>query len=65
ITDVGMTGPRHSVIGILPEEAIRRFLTQMPTRFTVATGGAGIFSAVLLDLDEGTGRARAITRLQL
>ncbi|HEV8662797.1 MAG TPA: TIGR00282 family metallophosphoesterase [Candidatus Methylomirabilis sp.] len=65
ITDVGMTGPRHSVIGILPEEAIRRFLTQMPTRFTVATGGAGIFSAVLLDLDEETGRARAITRLQL
>lgn len=65
ITDVGMTGPRHSVIGIAPENAIRRFLTQMPTRFTVATGAAGIFSAVLLDLDEATGRARAITRLLL
>lgn len=65
ITDVGMTGPRHSVIGIAPEIAIRRFLTQMPTRFTVATGAAGIFSAVLLDLDEATGRARAITRLLL
>jgi len=65
ITDVGMTGPRHSVIGIAPEDAIRRFLTQMPTRFTVATGAAGILSAVLLDLDEATGRARAITRLLL
>lgn len=65
ITDVGMTGPRHSVIGIVPEEAIRRFLTQMPTRFSVATGPAGIFSGVLLDLDEQTGRARAITRLML
>jgi hypothetical protein len=60
-----MTGPRHSVIGIAPEDAIRRFLTQMPTRFTVATGAAGILSAVLLDLDEATGRARAITRLLL
>lgn len=65
ITDVGMTGPRHSVIGIAPEDAIRRFLTQMPTRFTVATGAAGILSAVLLDLNEATGRARAITRLLL
>jgi len=65
ITDVGMTGPRHSVIGIAPEDAIRRFLTQMPTRFTVATGAAGILSAVLLDLDEATGRAQAITRLLL
>ncbi|MGH7361294.1 MAG: YmdB family metallophosphoesterase, partial [Candidatus Methylomirabilales bacterium] len=64
ITDVGMTGPRHSVIGMAPEDAIRRFLTQMPTRFAVATGAAGIFSAVVLDLDEQTGRARAITRLQ-
>lgn len=63
ITDVGMTGPRDSVIGIRREDAIQRFLTQMPKRFTVADGATQL-SAVLLDVGDD-GRARRITRLQI
>lgn len=64
ITDVGMTGPINSVIGIRKEEIIQRFLTQMPVRFEVASGPC-LFSAVLLELDGTTGRCRTISRLLL
>jgi len=63
ITDVGMTGPRDSVIGVRPEDAIPRFLTQMPRKFTVADGPS-LLSAVLLEVEEN-GRARSIQRLQV
>src|SRR5574337_270864 len=63
ITDVGMTGPRNSVIGIEPEDAIQKFLTQMPRRFTIAHGPTQL-SAVVVDVGED-GRARTITRLQI
>jgi hypothetical protein len=63
ITDVGMTGPRDSVIGIRPEDAIPKFLTQMPRKFTVADGPAQL-SAVLLDIADD-GRARSIQRIQI
>jgi hypothetical protein len=64
ITDVGMTGPRDSTIGVKNEQVLERFLHQVPTRFEVAKGPT-LFSAVLVDIDEQTGRARAIQRLQL
>jgi hypothetical protein len=63
ITDVGMTGPRDSVIGVRPEDAVPKFLTQMPRRFTVADGPIQL-CAVLVDIGD-TGRATAISRLQL
>lgn len=63
ITDVGMTGPRNSVIGIKPEDAIQRFLTQMPRKFTLAHGPTQL-SAVVVDVGDN-GRARRITRLQI
>jgi metallophosphoesterase (TIGR00282 family) len=63
ITDVGMTGPRDSVIGIRREDALARFLTQMPRRFALAPGAAQL-SAVVLDIGED-GRARSIQRLLL
>jgi hypothetical protein len=63
ITDVGMTGPRDSVIGIRPEDAIPKFLTQMPKKFNVADGPTQL-SAVLLDIAED-GRARSIRRIQV
>jgi len=63
ITDVGMTGPRNSVIGITPEDAIRRFITQMPRKFTLAHGPTQL-CAVVLDVGDD-GRARTITRLQV
>ena len=64
ISDVGMTGASDSIIGMESSDVIYRFLTQMPSRFRVAKG-APILSAVVLDLDEESGKAKAITRLQL
>jgi metallophosphoesterase (TIGR00282 family) len=62
ITDVGMTGPRDSVIGMKQKPVIDRFLTGMPTRFEVATGPV-VLSGVVVALDIETGRARSIERV--
>ena len=64
LTDAGMTGPHDSVIGVKPADAIRRFLTQVPTRFTPSEQGAR-FCGVLLDIDTITGKAIHIERLQI
>jgi len=64
ITDAGMTGPAESVIGIEKEQIIERFLLQMPRKFETAKGTA-IFSAAAIEIDDKTGRALAIQRLQL
>lgn len=64
ITDVGMTGPVDSVIGIEKEQIIERFLLQMPKKFEVAKG-PGILSAVVIEIDDSSGKANAIQRLQL
>ncbi len=64
ITDVGMTGPENSIIGIEKEQVINRFLTNLPVRFETAKG-EGIFSAVVVDINEKNGKATAIQRLQL
>ncbi|MFA6054933.1 MAG: TIGR00282 family metallophosphoesterase [Thermodesulfovibrionales bacterium] len=64
ITDVGMTGPAHSVIGIEIDQIIQRFLTNIPMRFETAKGEA-VFSAVVVEINEETGKATAIQRLQL
>lgn len=62
ISDVGMTGPWHSVIGIEKERVIEKFLTQMPVRFDAASGPCQL-NAVLVDIDGTTGRARSIQRI--
>jgi len=64
ITDVGMTGPSFSVIGIEKEQIVERFLLQMPMKFEVAKG-EGIMCAVVVEIDEKTGKSTAIQRLQL
>ncbi|NJD57161.1 MAG: TIGR00282 family metallophosphoesterase [Nitrospirae bacterium] len=64
ITDVGMTGPSYSVIGIEVEQIIQRFLTGMPDRFETAQG-KGILSAVVIDINVQTGKASGIQRIQL
>ena len=64
LTDIGMTGPIHSVIGIKKELAIEKFLTQMPRRFEVASGPA-VFSAVLVELDGQIGKAIRIQRFRM
>jgi metallophosphoesterase (TIGR00282 family) len=64
ITDIGMTGPLHSVIGIKKELAIEKFLTGMPRRFEVA-GGPTVFCAVLVELDAKIGKALSIQRIRV
>lgn len=64
ITDVGMTGPAVSVIGIEKEQIIERFLTQMPRKYEVASG-KGMLNAVAIEIDPENGKATAIQRLQL
>jgi metallophosphoesterase (TIGR00282 family) len=63
-TDLGMTGPYDSVIGVEKDAVIHRFLTGMPSRFETAKGDPR-FAAALVDVDEGTGRARSIDRMLL
>jgi 2',3'-cyclic-nucleotide 2'-phosphodiesterase len=62
-TDAGMTGPFLSVIGVLKEGAINRFLTQMPVRFEAASQDVRL-NAVVIDVDGETGKARSILRIQ-
>jgi 2',3'-cyclic-nucleotide 2'-phosphodiesterase len=62
ITDVGMTGPHDSVIGMEKTGVLQKFLDAMPSRFVVAEGDIQM-NAVLIDVDESTGRARSIERL--
>ncbi|MFZ5650010.1 MAG: TIGR00282 family metallophosphoesterase [Bacillota bacterium] len=63
ISDVGMTGPLDSVIGVKKELVIEKFITQMPRRFEVADG-LYQFNAVLIEIDELSSRAVSIKRIQ-
>ena len=62
ITDVGMTGPHDSIIGMTKEPIIQRFLTSLPARFEVAEGDVQMH-AVVIDVDEASGHARSIETL--
>jgi len=62
LTDVGMAGPFHSVIGVIKEEVIRRFLTSIPDKFEAASLDARL-NAVFVDVDSATGKARSIERI--
>ena len=63
ITDLGMTGPYDSVIGIDKQAIIQKFLNQMPGRFEVAKGDVRL-SAVLIEADPEAGRALSIRRVE-
>lgn len=63
ITDVGMTGPCDSVIGRRIEDVLERFTTSIPVRFEVAQDNIQM-QGVILDIDEKSGQARSITRIQ-
>ena len=64
ITDIGMSGPLHSVIGVKKEMAIEKFLTGMPRRFEVASGPS-VFCAVLLEVEARLGKTVAFERIRL
>jgi metallophosphoesterase (TIGR00282 family) len=62
VTDVGFVGPSRSVIGDDVEAVLKRFLTATPSRFPVGSGTV-FFNSVLIDIDDETGRARRIERV--
>ena len=64
ITDVGMTGPFDSVIGVKKESVVEKFLSGMPARFEAAIGDVRL-CAVVVECDNQSGRATSIERLML
>jgi len=63
VTDMGMVGPTDSVIGDDPDSVIKRFLTQIPSRLSVGKGTVS-FDAILVEVDQKTGKAVGIQRIQ-
>lgn len=64
ITDVGMTGPVHSVIGVSIEAAIEKMKTKMPIRLNYAEGKC-MLNAVIFTIDEKSGRTTAVERINI
>lgn len=64
ITDVGMSGPHRGVIGFNVSDVLARFLTQLPHRITVASEDIKL-CAVVVSVDEQTGKATKIERLRI
>ena len=62
ITDIGMTGPKHGVIGMDKDVALKRFTTALPERYKIATGEA-ILNSVLFEIDDQSNKIKKITRI--
>lgn len=63
ITDIGMTGPKKSVIGMDVSASIKRFETTLPERYRIATGEC-IFNGVIFDIDNSTNKVKEIKRIK-
>jgi len=64
LTDAGMTGSIDSVIGVRKEEAITKFLSQLPKKFEVAKNNLRL-NAVVISVDEGSGKAVSVERINI
>lgn len=62
ITDVGMTGPKNSIIGMDIDASLKRFITSLPERYKIADGEA-MFNAIVLDINDDKCRVEKITRI--
>jgi metallophosphoesterase (TIGR00282 family) len=62
VTDIGMTGPYDSIIGVEKDQIIQKFLDQIPTRFEPAKENP-ILQSVLIEVDENSGLAQTIQRI--
>ena len=62
VTDIGMTGPTASIIGDDAEAVIQRFLTMMPHHLSVGKGKP-VLNAIMVKVDEDSGRAQSIERI--
>ncbi|MGI6604075.1 MAG: TIGR00282 family metallophosphoesterase [bacterium] len=63
ITDLGMTGPRDGVLGVEKDIIVKRFLSQLPARFSVASGDVELMG-VVAEIDPKTGHAVSIERVR-
>ena len=63
ITDIGMTGPKKSVIGMDVSASIKRFETTLPERYRIASGEC-IFNGVIFEIDDNTNKVREIKRIK-
>ena len=63
ITDLGMIGPKHSVIGMDINASIKRFVTTLPERYRIATGEC-MLNAVVFDVDDNTNKVKKINRIR-
>ena len=64
ITDIGMTGPKHSVIGMDIKASIKRFETTLPEKYRIADGEC-MFNGVIFDVDDNTSKVTKIKRINL
>ena len=64
ITDIGMTGPKNSVIGMDIKASIKRFETTLPEKYKLAEGDC-IFNAVIFDIDDGANKVTDIKRINI
>lgn len=65
VTDIGMVGPRDSILGMEMKPVIEGFLTQLPVRFNAHESGPVFFNSTLISVDEDSGRATAIQRVDM
>lgn len=63
VSDLGMVGALNSIIGAEPDDVMVRFLKQMPQRLRMVTKGPVRFNSVMIDIDDSTGKARDISRV--
>ena len=64
ITDIGMTGPKNSVIGMDKDVSIKRFETTLPERYKIAEGEC-MFNGVIFDVDNSTNKVKQIERIRM
>ena len=64
ITDLGMTGPIESVLGVRPEQSVESFLGGLPGRYRVATGACKM-EAAIFTLESDTGLCTAVERIDI
>ena len=62
ITDLGMTGPKNSVIGMDIEVSFKRFETTLPERYRIATGET-MLNGVIFDIDAHTNKVKQVKRI--
>ena len=62
ISDLGMVGAEHSILGMAIEPVVRKFLTGRPSKFEVAEGAA-VYCALLIDINDKTNKAVKVERI--